>query len=224
MTPQLGPRTEKRDSFTRLLGHLMKGTEKGCVMNQNDAQGAGDTVHQDAAEADTLDDRSAQDRKVQIAEMLAREQDPEHQGRVAKADLAFARRAKAEEEVGQNKVTLQNAPAKGDIKNLKDARAEVAHAESELLDADENIKELRGDYYGGIARPTMKLPKMTPQETQEERRARRHQMCLDAGLKLPDNDYGQMPRGIGRVAKMEGVTRQAFAEDVKAHINRLHQR
>lgn len=32
MSPQLGPRTEKRDSFTRLLGHLMKGTEKGCVM------------------------------------------------------------------------------------------------------------------------------------------------------------------------------------------------
>ena len=27
---QLGPRTEKRDTFTRLLGHLLKGAGKGC--------------------------------------------------------------------------------------------------------------------------------------------------------------------------------------------------
>lgn len=29
-SPQLGPRTEERDTFTRLLGHPLKGTEKGC--------------------------------------------------------------------------------------------------------------------------------------------------------------------------------------------------
>lgn len=28
--PQLGPRTEERETFTRLLGRLLKGTEKGC--------------------------------------------------------------------------------------------------------------------------------------------------------------------------------------------------
>ena len=44
----------------------MKGTEKGCVMNQNDAQGTGDTESQDAAEADTLDDRSGRTTKRPI--------------------------------------------------------------------------------------------------------------------------------------------------------------
>lgn len=29
--PQLGPRTEERETFTRLLGLPMKGTEKGCA-------------------------------------------------------------------------------------------------------------------------------------------------------------------------------------------------
>lgn len=57
-------------------------------------------------------------------------------------------------------------------------------------------------------------------ETQDARQARRYQMCLDAGLSMPDNDYATMPRGIGAVAKKEGITRQAFVEDVKAHINR----
>jgi hypothetical protein len=46
-------------------------------------------------------------------------------------------------------------------------------------------------------------------------------MCIDAGLNLPDNDYAALPRGIGAIAKQERITRQSFAEDVKAHIRRL---
>lgn len=55
----------------------------------------------------------------------------------------------------------------------------------------------------------------------EERQARRYQMCVDAGLKLPDSDYGRLPRGIGGLARKDGVTRQAFAVDVKKHINKI---
>lgn len=61
-------------------------------------------------------------------------------------------------------------------------------------------------------------------ETPERRQARRYQMCIDAGLEMPADDYKHMPRGIGRVAKDEGVSRQAFVEDVKHHINRLNRR
>lgn len=59
------------------------------------------------------------------------------------------------------------------------------------------------------------------QETQRQRRARRYQMGIDAGLPMPDNDYAPLPRGIGKLADKEGVSRQTFAEDVKAHIRSL---
>jgi hypothetical protein len=58
-------------------------------------------------------------------------------------------------------------------------------------------------------------------ETQQTRRARRYQLCIDAGLTMPQNDYSAMPRGIGAIAKKENITRQAFVEDIKAHINTL---
>ncbi len=64
----------------------------------------------------------------------------------------------------------------------------------------------------------------TRAETKEQRQARRYQMCVDAGLTMPTNDYGRLPRGIGALARAEGITRQAFAEDVKAHIRRMSAR
>jgi hypothetical protein len=61
-------------------------------------------------------------------------------------------------------------------------------------------------------------------ESQEVRQARRFQMCINAGLEMPDNDYASLPRGIGALAKREGIKRQSFTEDVKAHIRRLNGR
>lgn len=65
---------------------------------------------------------------------------------------------------------------------------------------------------------------VSTQESKVERQARRYQMCIDAGLTMPDNDYSPMPRGIGEVATREGIKRQSFVEDVKAHINRMNGR
>ena len=61
-------------------------------------------------------------------------------------------------------------------------------------------------------------------ETTEQRRQRRYQMCVEAGLVMPTNDYAALPRGIGRLAEQEGISRQAFTDDVKAHIRRLNPR
>lgn len=49
-------------------------------------------------------------------------------------------------------------------------------------------------------------------------------MCIEAGLTLPTNDYARLPDGIRKLAEEEGITRQSFAEDVKAHIRRLSSR
>lgn len=62
------------------------------------------------------------------------------------------------------------------------------------------------------------------EESKEQRQARRYQMCVDAKLDMPDNDYATLPRGIGELAKREGISRQAFSEDVKAHIARMSER
>lgn len=61
-------------------------------------------------------------------------------------------------------------------------------------------------------------------ESKEQRQARRYQMCVDAQLNMPDNDYATLPRGIGKLAEREGISRQAFSEDVKAHIARMSER
>ena len=72
--------------------------------------------------------------------------------------------------------------------------------------------------------PAAQVPAGRTKETAEQRQKRRYQMCIDAGLKLPDNDYARLPSGISDVAAQEGITRQAFSEDVKAHINRMRGR
>ena len=61
-------------------------------------------------------------------------------------------------------------------------------------------------------------------ETAEQRQARRFQACIDANLQMPDNDYERLPRGINRVADAEGISRQAFTDDIKAHIRRRGKR
>lgn len=75
-----------------------------------------------------------------------------------------------------------------------------------------------------INKITIEAPVISNTETQAERRQRRYLMCLDAGLELPTNDYSKLPNGIGLLAKKEGVSRQAFNHDVKAHINWVSER
>ncbi|RVT52748.1 hypothetical protein [Rubrivivax albus] len=77
----------------------------------------------------------------------------------------------------------------------------------------------RGD---SLPCPTRGVP--AEETSQAQRQARRYQMCVDAGLVMPTNDYASLPRGISALAKQEGITRQAFSEDVKAHIRRLNGR
>lgn len=74
--------------------------------------------------------------------------------------------------------------------------------------------------------PVVPIPerKTPPKETAEQRQARRYQMCVDAGLHMPTDDYAHMPDGIKEIAKREGIKRQSLVQDLKAHINRLNQR
>lgn len=57
-----------------------------------------------------------------------------------------------------------------------------------------------------------------PRETAEARNERRYQMCIDAGLKMPADDYAHLPVGIRTLAEREGITKQAFSKSVKSHI------
>lgn len=75
--------------------------------------------------------------------------------------------------------------------------------------------------------PAVAVPErvaLPPAESKEARQARRYQACIDCGLKMPTDTYTRLPTGINRLAEHERITRQAFAEDVKAHIGRLHGR
>ena len=58
-------------------------------------------------------------------------------------------------------------------------------------------------------------------ENAEQRQSRRWQMCLDAGLSMPQDTYAHLPRGINKIAKAEGIKRQALAQDLNAYRERL---
>lgn len=64
------------------------------------------------------------------------------------------------------------------------------------------------------ATPTAKV------ETTVERQDRRLKMCEDAGLKMPVLEHRRLPNGIGKMADAEGISRQAFSDDVWAAIKR----
>jgi len=60
-----------------------------------------------------------------------------------------------------------------------------------------------------------------PAETREQRQDRRLQACINAGLVMPKNSFGRLPKGVDKVAELEGVTRQAFSSEVKAALERM---
>ena len=57
-------------------------------------------------------------------------------------------------------------------------------------------------------------------ETKEQRQDRRLASCEAARLVMPKSCRGRLPDGVGIVAKDEGVTQQAFSNDVKAALSR----
>lgn len=69
---------------------------------------------------------------------------------------------------------------------------------------------------GGVE-AAKKVKKKTPIQLN----ASRYQMCIDAGLTMPDNDYANLPTGIGELAKQESVSKQAFSKSVKKHISTI---
>ena len=69
-------------------------------------------------------------------------------------------------------------------------------------------------------RAQVPVPASKPDESKEERQDRRLQACEDAGLIMPGSFVGRLPDGVGRIAETEGVSRQAFSDDVKAALER----
>lgn len=61
-------------------------------------------------------------------------------------------------------------------------------------------------------------------ETREEREDRRLKMCEDEGLKMDKTARSRLPDGVGKVAAREGVSRQAFSQDVKNALQRKRDR
>lgn len=101
--------------------------------------------------------------------------------------------------------------------------------EGDLFAATSEVRAIEDHQFSNKPHPptdkTVKRPMQNlDAETASERRARRYRMCVDAGLEMPTSSYEHLPKGIGKLAEREGVTRQAFSEDVKAHIDALNGR
>lgn len=114
------------------------------------------------------------------------------------------------------------AALSGDAASIRDfpsiARTYIQHAREYDPGSWQAIKEQVKNDVGAVVAAS------TAVESKEDRQARRYQLCVDAGLKMPDNDYASLPRGVGKIAEAEGIARQSFAQDVKGHIRRLRER
>jgi hypothetical protein len=62
-----------------------------------------------------------------------------------------------------------------------------------------------------------------PNEPKTDRQDRRLRACEAAGLKMPTSSVGRLPDGIAKVAAAEGVSRQAFSDEVRAALKRREQ-
>ena len=80
----------------------------------------------------------------------------------------------------------------------------------------DGVLQLVGNY---TAQPLEEAPTLA--KPQEQRQSERWQLCIDRGLMMPTDTYAQLPRGIGTVARELGITRQALAQDLTAHRERL---
>lgn len=56
-----------------------------------------------------------------------------------------------------------------------------------------------------------------PKQSAQDRQASRWQMCIDAGLSMPQDTYAFLPPGIKEIARILKITRQALAEDLNKH-------
>lgn len=102
---------------------------------------------------------------------------------------------------------------------------------STMADAVKSDDELRAEIRGELlaqaearGRARYHAESIPAETTAERRQAERYAACISAGLTMPTDDYRHLPRGIGRVAQSLGISRQALAEDLKAHICRLNGR
>ena len=66
----------------------------------------------------------------------------------------------------------------------------------------------------------MPAPVVQATETKEQRQDRRLQTCEKYGLVMPKSYLSRLPDGVGKVADLEKVTRQAFSTDVRAALER----
>jgi hypothetical protein len=63
-----------------------------------------------------------------------------------------------------------------------------------------------------------------PKQSTQDRQSHRWQLCIDAGLPMPQDTYANLPRGIGVIAQQLKITRQALAQDLNSHRERLFSR
>ena len=78
----------------------------------------------------------------------------------------------------------------------------------------------QGDKAGLVLGPVAVATELA--EDSIARQDRRLKSCEDAGLKLPITTYEHLPKGVGELAKADGVSRQAFSQDVKKALSRRY--
>ena len=60
-----------------------------------------------------------------------------------------------------------------------------------------------------------------PSSIAERRQAKRWQVCVDAGLRMPTDTYAPYPRGFSKVADSLKITRQSLKDDLDKYRARM---
>lgn len=93
--------------------------------------------------------------------------------------------------------------------------------EVKAIEAHRLAKQAASEVRATAPAPVLPVAVVVATESKENRQDRRLQACLDAGLRMNDpRARARLPDGIGAVAALEGMTRQAFSDDVRAAMKR----
>lgn len=114
------------------------------------------------------------------------------------------------------------------INRGNDTDAWIAYLEKENPDAAELAMGIyHGQWFSDLAdldkaMPVQVASQSFKSETKDERQKRRYDLCVTAGLKMPNDNYAHLPTGIGAIARAEHISTAAFSKDVKAYIASRH--
>lgn len=140
-------------------------------------------------------------------------------------ELAAAEKRRSWLESSAAPKELETANHRHSIKQMARVRRggvfHPANADSYWDSVAETNRLIDGEIAIGATLACELAEEISAQHAHGDIHARRYQMCIDEGLVISPNTYANLPRGVGKLAKREGISQPAFSKSVRIHQDKV---